>query len=110
MKRAYALTIGLVSGCILIPIGVATAQSAELPDGPGKAFAAENCGACHGLELVTAQRRSRDEWEEVLNRMIANGDSLTEDQYNEVLVYLATYLGTEPALGAVSTSSHVTSE
>jgi mono/diheme cytochrome c family protein len=95
MKLVKAsLALGVLGGSILFALG-ASAQSSELPDGPGKALASENCSACHGLELVTAQRRSPEEWEQVVNRMIANGDTLTEDQYNEVVAYLGTYLGPE---------------
>lgn len=116
-KRVKALAMGfaggsllLVGGSLLFPAVGANAQSSGgLPDGPGKALAAENCSACHGIELVTAQRRSSEEWKEVVNRMISNGDTLTEDQYNEVVTYLGTYLGKEPATGAVPTSASAAS-
>ena len=106
------LTMSVLGGCvlllgggILLPTSGASAQSADLPEGPGKAFAVENCSACHGLEIVTAQRRSSDEWQEVVNRMITNGDDMTEDQYTEVVAYLGTYLGTEPVSGVAPTSA-----
>lgn len=99
---------GLV-GSIFIPVGDASAQSPGLPEGPGKAFATQNCGSCHGLELLTAQRRSTEEWEEVVNRMIANGDTLNEDQYNEVIAYLGTYLGNEAVSSVAPTSPPVPS-
>jgi len=88
-------SILLLGGGILLSASGASAQSADLPEGPGKAFAVENCAGCHGLEVVTAQRRSSDEWQEVVNRMITNGDAMTEEQYTEVVAYLGTYLGTE---------------
>ena len=95
MKRVGAfLTVGILAGTVLFAAGGVSAQSADLPEGPGKAFATENCSGCHGLELVTAQRRSSEEWEQVVNRMIANGDTLTEEQYKELVDYLGTHLGT----------------
>ncbi len=96
-----AFTLGVAGASILFPLGV-SAQAPELPDGPGKAFVSENCTGCHASELITAQRRSPEEWSDVVSRMIANGDSLTEDQYNEVVTYLGTYLGKASADGAAS--------
>ena len=95
-KRLGAiLAIGALS--VSIPLGGASAQSGELPDGPGKDLTAENCTICHGPELITMQRRSPAEWEEVVNRMMANGAMMPPDQYDQVLAYLGTYLGKETA-------------
>lgn len=108
MKCSKAvLTLGAVGAGVLFSLNGASAQSLELPDGPGKAFVSENCTGCHGADLLTTQRRSSAEWEEVVNRMVANGDELTEDQYNEVLAYLGTYLGKTAASGSVPTSAGV---
>ena len=96
----FSLSIIVLGGSIFLPAGGANAQSQQLPEGPGKALATANCGSCHGLELVTAQRRSAEEWEEVVNRMIANGDTLNEEQYAEVIAYLGTYLGSETVSSA----------
>ena len=101
MKRLQAILIaGALSASALVPLGIASAQSSGLPEGPGKVFAQQNCSGCHSIDLVTAQRRTPDEWEEILNRMIANGDSLSDEQYDEVLGYLGTYLGKDTASAA----------
>jgi mono/diheme cytochrome c family protein len=118
VKRAKAVAMGvaggsllLIGGSLLIPaVGASAQSSGGLPDGPGKALAAENCSSCHGIELVTAQRRTSEEWKDVVNRMISNGDTLTEEQYNEVVTYLATYLGKDPASGAVPASASAASD
>ncbi len=95
----------VVGGSIFLPAGGANAQAAGLPDGPGRAFATENCSACHGIELVTAQRRTAEEWEQIVNRMIANGDTLTQDEYNEVVAYLGTYMGKDVVAAAEPASA-----
>ena len=101
-----ALTLGIVGvGAALFPLRAVDAQSTELPEGPGRAVLLENCTACHGAEQITAQRRSSDEWEQVVNRMIGNGASLTDDQYKEVVAYLGTYLGKAAASGAAPASA-----
>ena len=113
MKRVGAvLTIGILGGVFLFsgaslpsPARAAAVQSSDLPDGSGKALVSENCSSCHGLELVTAQRRSPEDWEQVVNRMITNGNVLTEDQHKEVVAYLGTYLAKEPRPGAAPISA-----
>ncbi len=97
-------TLGVAGVSILFPLGV-SAQAPELPDGPGKALVSENCTGCHAMELITSQRRSPEEWGEVVNRMIANGDSLSEDQYKEVVTYLGTYLGKAPATAGTASDT-----
>ena len=50
-----------------------------------------------GVLVNNASRFDRDEWNDVVLRMIGNGASLTDDQYTAVLDYLATALGPEGA-------------
>ncbi|MGI4877998.1 MAG: hypothetical protein ACRYG4_11005 [Janthinobacterium lividum] len=79
---------------MLFSLGGVSAQTAELPEGPGKSVVMENCTACHGAEVIKAKRRSPDEWDQVVNRMLSNGAVLTDDQQNTVLTYLKKYLAT----------------
>jgi cytochrome c553 len=71
--------------------GFAYAQ--ELPDGQGKTVVQSACTQCHGLDVILSQRRSREDWTEVVTTMVGNGLQLSDDDYNQVIEYLATYLG-----------------
>lgn len=95
--------LGVLGASSLVALSPAGAQSAALPDGPGKAVVEQSCTNCHGADLITAQRRSPDEWSEVVNRMLANGAELTEEQNSAVMTYLGTYLGKQS--GAASASA-----
>jgi cytochrome c5 len=75
--------------------GAVVAQSSDLPDAPGKDIVINSCTACHGIDVMT--RRSPDEWGQVVDRMIGNGASLTDDQYKTVVAYLSTNLAPLPA-------------
>ena len=99
------VTLSVMSAGAFVALSPASAQSADLPDGPGKALVQQSCTNCHGADLITAQRRSPDEWTEVVNRMVGNGASLTEEQNNAVLAYLGTYLGKGSTAGAAPSSS-----
>lgn len=68
---------------------VAHAQSLKLPDGPGKATTQKVCGTCHGAELVLGRQESREAWGAVVNDMIQRGATGTEDEFYEVVDYLA---------------------
>ena len=46
------------------------------------------CGACHPLETVTSQRRTRPQWQESIDQMIARGAKGTPEEFAAVLDYL----------------------
>jgi cytochrome c5 len=69
------------------------AQAQDLPEGQGKALVQSACTQCHGIDLIVAHPRSREDWTEVVSRMIGNGAELSDDDYNQVIQYLAINLG-----------------
>ena len=48
----------------------------SLPDGQGKDVVEGGCALCHGLDRVAAAKRSKSDWDNVLNRMIFFGAPL----------------------------------
>jgi competence protein ComEA len=81
--RKAALTIGCVSVCLY-------GQYLKLPDGPGKATTQKVCGSCHGAELVLGRQDDREGWGTLVNDMIERGAKGTDDEFYEVVDYLAT--------------------
>lgn len=59
-----------------------------LPDGPGKDLVATNCALCHGLDRIAETKRSPQEWEGTVSRMIYFGAPLSAEQANAVNAYL----------------------
>ncbi len=51
------------------------------------------CGACHAVETVTSQRRTRAQWQESINSMVARGAKGTDAELALILDYLATQYG-----------------
>ncbi len=72
--------LGAVVAGIFLSFGDARAQGPDLPEGPGKDIVEQSCATCHGLELITAKRRSPDGWAELLNRMVSSGAQLDDAQ------------------------------
>jgi cytochrome c5 len=60
-----------------------------LPNGAGKAIVLNVCTMCHDLERIRAQTSTRDEWEDILQSMLNEGASLSDDDFSVVLNYLA---------------------
>jgi cytochrome c oxidase cbb3-type subunit 3 len=51
------------------------------------------CGSCHTPESVVTTRRSRDQWQVEIERMVANGAKGTEEEFATVLDYLTSQFG-----------------
>lgn len=51
------------------------------------------CGACHTVDTVTSQRRTRAQWQESINSMVAKGAKATPEEFAQVLDYLTAQYG-----------------
>jgi competence protein ComEA len=71
------------------------AQSNEqlLPAGAEKEKVVKLCVGCHEIDLVVARRHTREEWDGVIEDMIARGSKGTEEELASVAGYLSKYLG-----------------
>lgn len=97
MKPYQIVFLAAVCVCAPLAATAVLAEAVTLPEAPGKADTLASCTACHGVDLIVAQRRSPDEWSQVVSRMVGNGASLSDEQYQSVLAYLTTNLANTPA-------------
>jgi mono/diheme cytochrome c family protein len=65
-------------------------QKQQLPDGPGKEALERVCSACHGAEIVLGRGLTRDGWTQVVTDMIQRGAQGSEDDFAQIVDYLAT--------------------
>lgn len=68
---------------------MASAEGVALPEASGKQQIVESCTRCHGIDVIVAQRRSLDEWTQVVGTMAGIGMELTDAEYTSVMTYLA---------------------
>jgi cytochrome c5 len=61
----------------------------SLADGAAKPLVEGGCALCHGLDRVVATKRSKGEWQNIVNRMMYFGSPLSGDQVSSVVDYLA---------------------
>src|SRR5580700_2560278 len=76
-------------GAILF-LTVADAQE-KLPKGPGRETTLRVCGACHSAENVAGMAKTREEWGVLVGEMAADGAQATDDEFNEIVEYLAAH-------------------
>ena len=84
----------------------APAQS-KLPDGPGKALVERTCKKCHTIETITRARLTPERWGEVVDDMISRGAEGTDEEFDQMVEYLAKNFGRgkAPAAGAKTAAS-----
>ncbi len=72
-------------------LAVAEVQSDASP--PVKESLQRVCVTCHALEQITSSRRSRSQWDDLINRMIERGAKGTDEEFTLVFDYLVGQYG-----------------
>src|SRR5262245_49299835 len=72
----------------------AAQQPASSPsDDPANELFIATCNRCHDAARITALRRTKTEWEEVINKMIERGATGSEDDFQTVFGFLRRHYG-----------------
>jgi len=89
MRKILKFSIALAI-CTALLLTVAEAQE-KLPKGPGRETLLRVCGACHSAENVAGMAKTREEWGALVGEMAADGAQGTDDEFNEIVDYLAAH-------------------
>jgi competence protein ComEA len=73
----------------LVPL----ASAQDLPAGKGKDDVDQICGSCHGVDLITSRRATKEEWNDIVGDMISRGATATGEQIQTIKDYLAKNFG-----------------
>jgi competence ComEA-like helix-hairpin-helix protein len=98
MKPVSSLALG-VAACALVvsTLSAATPVRSHVvpqqanggtPEDPAAPLFNRMCSNCHDAVRVTSMRRTRTDWEDVLNKMIQEGATGTEKDFETVFDYL----------------------
>jgi competence protein ComEA len=100
-KPGLRSTLTVLSGLFLLAASpsLAPAQSRQLPDGPGKVTTQRICSGCHAAEIVMGKQLTRDGWEQLVSSMVDKGATGTDDEFNQIIDYLATHFPKPEASG-----------
>jgi competence ComEA-like helix-hairpin-helix protein len=87
MKHLF-FTVPLLVGSLAPPM-----FAQDLPEGKGKAVVEEVCGACHGVDLISGRRATKEGWGYIVDDMVSRGASATTEQIQSINEYLSKNLG-----------------
>jgi competence ComEA-like helix-hairpin-helix protein len=62
-------------------------------DDPANELFMQTCNRCHDAARITALRRTKTEWEEVINKMIERGATGSEEDFMTVFGFLRRHYG-----------------
>ena len=87
----FSVTIRSTAACLIVGaallVAVIAAQAQDQDDAPAAAFR-RVCSSCHDAERILATRRTRTQWEEVIEKMIDRGAEGTSDDFTTAEEYL----------------------
>lgn len=72
---------------------VERATPSPAPAVDAAALLRERCAVCHTLARVEASRKTAEEWDQTVTRMMGRGARLTEDEKQALITYLAAQYG-----------------
>ena len=72
---------------------VAAIPAQDLPEGPGKELVAKVCTACHELTRITSKKKTKQEWNDTVDKMAMRGAMATDDEFAMIVDYLAKNFG-----------------
>lgn len=81
------LVLAVVMGIAVLSVGCRTGSTS------GDVLLAERCTQCHTLAPVEVARKTPQEWEATVHRMIGKGARLTDREAEEVIDYLTNAYG-----------------
>jgi outer membrane protein assembly factor BamB len=77
-----------VSSLLFAAAAAVAASGQQSAPEPSKANFERHCGTCHEPERGTSSRRTRDQWLQTVNQMVARGAQGTDDDLMAVVEYL----------------------
>jgi hypothetical protein len=83
----------LLLACCVFP---ALSKAQNLPNGPGKDAVAKVCTGCHGVNRFVGKKMTLEDWQETVDRMVANGATPSPAETQEIVVYLNDHFGGTP--------------
>lgn len=89
--RYPTIVLAFVAVLVITLLAACGAQSdpADPSTLDGQALVQERCSECHPVTRVTEASKTREAWQQTVERMLANGARLDEAQQQAVIEYLA---------------------
>jgi competence protein ComEA len=86
--KQLTLIVPILFSSLAVLSQAPSAKAQDLPAGPGKDITDQVCGACHGTDLVSARRATKEGWGYIVDDMVSRGASASDDQVKQIKDYL----------------------
>ncbi|MDQ3212451.1 MAG: helix-hairpin-helix domain-containing protein [Acidobacteriota bacterium] len=108
LARAFVAASGAAAGVLLTVIASSAGQSttpappatqqtvpaaSAQADDKNAAIYTRVCSTCHEPERILSNRRTRDQWGEVIDKMVERGAQGSDEDFDAVLEYLMSHYG-----------------
>lgn len=92
--RRTTSTVGalVIGACVVVAVPIAAGRDQAPPPDAPPAFTSV-CGTCHPPDRIVATRRSRDQWQEVIDNMTSRGAKGTDEEFASVMEFLVSHYG-----------------
>jgi competence protein ComEA len=71
----------------------ASVQAQDLPDGAGKDLVMNVCTVCHEVTRITSKKKTKEEWNDTVDKMAARGARASDAEFETIVAYLTKYFG-----------------
>ncbi len=78
-----------------VVLSLAVSARADLPAGFGRESTVRVCGRCHSPERAASLHQTRAEWEDTVSKMVKLGAQGSDEEFDEIVIYLSTRFGPE---------------
>src|SRR5947209_5149101 len=91
---------------VLLLVGLALAcasgqqPQAQLPEAPNRETVQRICSACHPAQIVLGRGMTREQWGAIVSNMISRGAKGSDEEFEQVVDYLANNLPPKKVEGA----------
>jgi len=92
MRLTRSRTSVPLLACFLPFFAFAQTPASALPDAPGRETVQRICSACHPAQIVLGRGMTREQWGGIVSNMISRGAKGSDDDFAQVVDYLATNL------------------
>ncbi len=90
------LNMRLTRLCILLTaslmplVVLGQAPSSQLPEGAHSDTVQRVCSSCHTVQMFAGRRMTQQQWGATVSNMIGRGAKITDDEFDQIVSYLAT--------------------
>jgi competence ComEA-like helix-hairpin-helix protein len=87
------MLVGAGVGLMAMTAVASSPARQDAQDDKGAAAFTAVCSKCHPADRIVATRRTRSQWEEILDKMTKLGAQVTDDNYDSLITYLLSRYG-----------------